>query len=443
MADLIVDTYKLRRYAERLNSVNARLTNLDRRLDRLYQQAGLQDLWKLVDANAMTSYKGHLVRCRNYLQDTAQELDAMEKELQKHDPTNFHPFAGKHFDLLDAVTGGIIQPEYPKRPVPGAGPALGIAESILVGFKAFWDGELKDSKQADVLGWTSEDGKSYLGIFAGEVNSSVSRSPFENKSKDLLGDEDHWDINIDQEKKPKYQVGEDESWYDDHAILEGKAEAQIKGSVVSGKVSAEGEYAQGSASADILTAEAHAEVSAGLYVYTKDKDGNVTKVFSPGVSAEVGASVAAVQLQAEGRVGLGEDNNLLGIYGNTEAELLSAEAKGKVAINKNEVYAGASAEANLAKVSATGGVSVLGTDVGVSGSLKVGVGAHAEIGYTDGTFKVDVGAAIGVGFDVGFEVDVSGTVDAVCDVATGIWDSATDAWDETKDKIADAWDWWF
>lgn len=56
---------------------------------------------------------------------------------------------------------------------------------------------------------------------------------------------------------------------------------------------------------------------------------------------------------------------------------------------------------------------MLGTDIGVSGAVKVGIGAHAEVGYTDGKFKVDVGAALGVGVDIGFEVDISGTVDAV------------------------------
>lgn len=59
------------------------------------------------------------------------------------------------------------------------------------------------------------------------------------------------------------------------------------------------------------------------------------------------------------------------------------------------------------------GVSVLGTDIGVSGAVKVGIGAHAEVGYyTDGKFKVDVGAALGVGVDIGFGY-ISGTVDAV------------------------------
>lgn len=65
----------------------------------------------------------------------------------------------------------------------------------------------------------------------------------------------------------------------------------------------------------------------------------------------------------------------------------------------------------------------MGTDIEVSGAVKVGVGAHAEDGVTDGKIKVDVGLAIGVGVDIGFEIDVSGTVDAVCDMASAAWDA--------------------
>ena len=178
-----------------------------------------------------------------------------------------------------------------------------------------------------------------------------------------------------------------------------------------------------------------------------NSDGKTKKIFSPGVSAEVGASVAVVDVGAEGRIGLGEDKNMLGLYGDVNAEVLSAEAKGKVAVNRNEVYAGVSAEADLAKVSASGGVAVLGTDIGATGSLKVGVGAHAEVGYTDGKFKVDIGAAVGVGFDLGLEVDVSGTVDAVCDFASSAWEESSEfvsgVWNSTSDAVSNAWNWLF
>lgn len=177
-----------------------------------------------------------------------------------------------------------------------------------------------------------------------------------------------------------------------------------------------------------MTGEAHASAAAGLYVYEKDKDGNTKRIFSPGVNAEVGASASVLEGSAEGRIGLGKDKNALGVYGGAEAKVLTAEAKAKVAVNRKEVFAGASAEADVAKVSAHGGVSVLGTDVGVSGSVKFGIGAHANVGYTDGKVKVDVGAALGLGADVGFEVDVSGTVKGISNGVKAVCKGARSAW---------------
>ena len=298
--------------------------------------------------------------------------------------------------------------------------------------KSFWRGELEHEGKGSVWGAASEDGESFFDVLSGSYSVSAKPGYGKYKDKKVLGDKDHLNVNADQIKirDESKQVNPDEKWYKEKAtVLEGTAQAKVEGSVLEGRLAGSNDWAEGSVEGKFLTGEAHAEGSVGLYVYTKDKDGTTKKVFSPGVSAEVGASVAVVQVEAEGRIGLGEDKNMLGVYGDAEVEALTAEAKGKVSINSKEVYAGASVEADLVKVSASGGVSVLGTDVGVTGSLKVGVGAHAEIGWTDGKFKVDIGAAVGVGFDLGFEVDVSGTVDAVTDVAASAWEGVTDAWD--------------
>ncbi len=305
--------------------------------------------------------------------------------------------------------------------------------------KSFWKGELEHISKGSVLSNSSEDGESYFNVLSGEYSVSAKPEYGIYEDKKILGDKDHFDVNVEQKKirdKDK-QVNPDEEWYDEKGtILEGTVEGKVEGSVVEGKLAGSNDWAEGSVDAKVLTGEAHATGTFGLYVYEKDKDGNTKRILSPSVSAEIGASAAVVQINAEGRIGLGEDNNMLGVYGDAEAEALTAEAKAKVAFNRNEVYAGASAEADLAKISGTAGVSVLGTDVGVSGSLKVGVGAHAEVGYTDGKLKVDIGAAVGVGFDLGFEVDVGGTIDAVADVATS-------AWNATVDTVSSAWDWLF
>jgi hypothetical protein len=235
-------------------------------------------------------------------------------------------------------------------------------------------------------------------------------------------------LNLPEQKKYKgKQINEDEKFYDKKGTILEKnlAEAKAEATWIEGEASGKSKYAQGTAGYKVATAEAHAGVTAGMYVYEKDKDGNVTRIFSPGVSAAAGASVALATASASGRIGLGEDNNMLGVYGKGEVKAVTAEAKAEVAFNRKEIHASASAEADLVKAEGSAGVTVLGTDIGVKGAVKVGVGAHADIGYTDGKFKVDVGAAVGVGVDLGFEIDVGGTVDAVSSVCESVIDFFT------------------
>lgn len=78
---IIVDTYKLGNYAQRLKSVNTRIANLDKRLDSLYWRVGLLDLWKLMQADLLTGYSWRLSRCANYLSDTAADFAKVENDL--------------------------------------------------------------------------------------------------------------------------------------------------------------------------------------------------------------------------------------------------------------------------------------------------------------------------------------------------------------------------
>lgn len=90
MADVIVDTYKLERYAQRIATVNSRINRLDRRLDSLYLRVGLLDLWNLMQADALTCYSWRLVRCQTYLQQIAAEFNQVDKELCGIDPLSFN-----------------------------------------------------------------------------------------------------------------------------------------------------------------------------------------------------------------------------------------------------------------------------------------------------------------------------------------------------------------
>ena len=89
MADIVVDTYKLNQYAQRISDVNRRIDRLDRRLDNLYTSVGLQDLWNLMQTDALTGFSWKLLRCQSYLQQTATDFEKLEKTLSEEDPASF------------------------------------------------------------------------------------------------------------------------------------------------------------------------------------------------------------------------------------------------------------------------------------------------------------------------------------------------------------------
>lgn len=78
---VLVDTYKLRTYADRIDAVHRRIKNLDTRLDSLYWKVGLLDLWNLMQADLLTGYSWRLARCSSYLRDTASDYETTENTL--------------------------------------------------------------------------------------------------------------------------------------------------------------------------------------------------------------------------------------------------------------------------------------------------------------------------------------------------------------------------
>lgn len=74
-----VDTAKLKNYADRLERVNRRLSDLDRRLDSLYWRVGWLDLWNLMQADALTGYSWKIRKCKNYLAETAEDFELAER----------------------------------------------------------------------------------------------------------------------------------------------------------------------------------------------------------------------------------------------------------------------------------------------------------------------------------------------------------------------------
>ena len=204
-------------------------------------------------------------------------------------------------------------------------------------------------------------------------------------------------------------------------ILEGKAEKKWEGSIFN--------YFTGdddtNASIDIGKAEAHGSISGGLYGY--DKDGK--KVFAPGVAAEIAASVCVLTAQANGKLG----NDMFGVKGHGEINVgkASVEGSAKAAFfGKNgelnpQVKVSGSAEALVAEAKGSASLTVAGVEGTVNGSVNFGVGAHADIGIVDGKIKCDIGASLGIGASVGFEIDTKPLVNAVSSQAKAMWNMFT------------------
>lgn len=213
-----------------------------------------------------------------------------------------------------------------------------------------------------------------------------------------------------------------------------KMEGSVKVAGVSSVVSAAfltGEATAGdkskthaSAKVEVGKAEAYAEAYAGLY---QVDPASGKRIFKPGVGGRVGATATAFTATEEAQLG---DSNL-GVY------VKSTQSAGRVGATAafaaggieggavTALYAGARAEAIAGEITGTAGAKVLGTDVGISGSLNYGIGAHADVGIKDGKFSIDIGATVGVGASVKLEIDVSGTVNAICGGAKAAWAAIT------------------
>ncbi len=173
-------------------------------------------------------------------------------------------------------------------------------------------------------------------------------------------------------------------------------------------------------SASVSKGEAHASVYAGLYATSVDENGNVSYHLEPGIAAEIGASYTL--FEAEDVHTYGYDNlNVHGGYGVTMGEVgLDANVQAGFVDGDFGFSAKAEAEAILVEVSGDVGFNIAGIEVSIKPSANIGAGAHAEAGYHDGKFSVDVGASYGVGAGVNVEVDASGLINNIIQFSSDV-----------------------
>ncbi len=89
MADIIVNTDKLKTYADRLGKVNKRIVSLDWQIKSLYAQVGFFDLLSLTKADSLVNFNFRVLGSQKYLTTTAALFEGTETKLLKQDPTNF------------------------------------------------------------------------------------------------------------------------------------------------------------------------------------------------------------------------------------------------------------------------------------------------------------------------------------------------------------------
>ena len=146
-----------------------------------------------------------------------------------------------------------------------------------------------------------------------------------------------------------------------------------------------------------------------------------------GVTLSGGAKYETVEVSGQLRAGT-EDYNM---HAGGSAALMTAGVSGGAnagvsSDGKLQVSAHAGCEANVAEASGKVGSTIGGVEVNVSGSVKVGIGAKASVGYSNGKLKCEVGAALGVGGSFGFEVDVGALATKTGNALKSAWDWLTD-----------------
>ena len=252
-------------------------------------------------------------------------------------------------------------------------------------------------------------------------------------------------------KEVKYTRDEEGNWVkkedDDSDGKKEKTDGEKKQELLenitiwSGSIGKEGELLHFGTDGDV-------ETEYGKYSYGMD----VMKAYAKAganvtlgnAALEVGVGLTAFSAEAAGQLG----SDMLGVHGQAGVNVGKVEAKAGGTIGwvneegELDLHAKveASAEAILAEAEASVGVDLLGTKADIKGSVNFGIGAHAEIGFDDGKFSFDVGASLGVGASVSFEVDVSGTVDAVVDFAKDVGNVASEAYSAVSDFANDVGD---
>lgn len=397
MADIVVNTYKLKQYAQRLENINGRIVRLDVCLDALYTKVGLLGLWNLIQADALIGYSWRIMRCKEYLQETASDFETAEQLLLGQEPANFKwPVVG---GTVTTNASAALKNEKDSEPKSWFAQLVNnqikTSGSVLYGEKT-GEGEI----------W----GISSAGTISGAVLTGDAgiKSRVSWKFKDKDGNWDFKSFGLSTDAKAS------------GAIAKGEAEGNI--GAMHGKVSGKA-----------LTGAIKGEAKATLW-----DDGE----FNP--SLTLGAKAEGSVLQGEAEAGFGTDQS--GIYAKADGDILHAEAEAKTGIgylgkdDDGDALYGASAEASamasVAQGKVKGGITIWGIDidVGVKGyAVSAGVEAGGSITTEGVTASFSGALGLGAGLDISVDWSdaewIGGSIDAVGDFFEGAGDVVGDVGD--------------
>lgn len=259
-----------------------------------------------------------------------------------------------------------------------------------------------------------------------------------NNFDETISNEDEKSDNSNVSVKKKIGISAKFDTKNDNGLKSLGIEGKLKGSISAlkgEKTWGEEDFATITAKGDVLKAEG--EISGKIGILEKTKDGRV--VFNPSIGAKIGGSVSVLSGEIKGKLG----SDMIGISSKLGATVGKAEADAELKIGlldesgkfNPSAKVSAKAEAIAAELNAEVGATVLGTDFKVKGAVNYGVGAHAEAGIDNGKIVVDAGVSLGVGVKLGFEVDVSKTVETV----TKAVEELPEAIDTVKGAAVCAW----
>lgn len=231
---------------------------------------------------------------------------------------------------------------------------------------------------------------------------------------------------FDSKKKKDYEKKHSKRWINRKSVDENeydKHDKSKKGTIWGADASWEDEKSKAGAgvSGKLGKAEVYAgkikkeaSINAGVYVFER----NGKKFVTPAVEAALGGSFSLIGFELASKR-IGNDNVNMAISGGVDVGKVNAKATGCFSVlDKNgrfnpEVSLKGELEALAFEARGKGEIDVMGIKGNVEGSVNFGIGAHAKIGYEDGVFACDIGASLGLGGSVAFEVDTTEVVNAV------------------------------